>query len=160
MILIFWHSEWAAEVNTDHNTLFWFISIGLYTPGPAHVVLPALINKIKIWLKRCDQCSFLQPMPSARISKSIFDFRIWIPNTTCYFNGFDYNRYNFSTIFTQQKFCGGTVSPQKALLWKVQFQFSLVVWLNFWCKMFDHIVKLAWFLTVTQFFDIHKYRFK
>ena len=119
-----------------------------------------LINKIKIWLNRCDMCLFLQPMLSARIPKSIFDFRIWIPNTTCYFNGFDYNRYNFSTIFTQQKFCGGTVSPQKALLWKVQFQFSLVVWLNFWCKMFDHIVKLAWFLTVTQFFDIQKYRIK
>ena len=33
-----------------------------------------LINKIKIWLNRCDMCLFLQPMLSARIPKSIFDF--------------------------------------------------------------------------------------
>ena len=128
---------------SQHFNQILILLTGLYTPGPAHVMLAALdirgssqhhndwavmskvINKIKFWLKRCDQCLFLQPMLSVRISKSIFDFRIWIPNTTWYFNGFDYNRYNFSTIFTQQKFCGGTGSPQIALFWRVQFQFSL-----------------------------------
>ena len=72
-------------------------STGLVTPGPAVVVqavldsraactttagpgVTKLVEEIKIWLKRCDQCSFLQHMLSARIFKSIFDFRICIPN--------------------------------------------------------------------------------
>ena len=69
---------------------------GLTTSGPAVVVQAALesraactttaglemvkpVDEIKIWLKHCDQCLFLQSMLSASIFKSIFYFRIWIP---------------------------------------------------------------------------------
>ena len=38
------------------------------------------VDEIKIWLKHCDQCLFLQPMLSARSIKSIFEFRICIPS--------------------------------------------------------------------------------
>ena len=43
------------------------------------------VDEIKIRLKHCDQCLFLQPMLSASIFKSIFEFRICIPNVvwTC-----------------------------------------------------------------------------
>ena len=41
------------------------------------------VDEIKIQLKHCDQCLFLQSMLSASIFKSIFDFRIWIPNELC-----------------------------------------------------------------------------
>ena len=71
-------------------------STGLIAPGPAVVVQAALdsraactrtagpgvtkpVNEIKIWLKHCDQCYFWQLMLSARIFKSIFEFRICIP---------------------------------------------------------------------------------
>ena len=37
-------------------------------------------DEIKIRLKHCGQCLFLQSMLSASIFKWIFDFRIWIPN--------------------------------------------------------------------------------
>ena len=36
-------------------------------------------DEIKIWLKHCGQCLFLQSMLSASIFKWIFDFQIWIP---------------------------------------------------------------------------------
>ena len=72
-------------------------STGLITPGPAVVVQAALesraactrtarpgvikpFNEIIIWLEYSDQCMILQPMLSATIFKSIFDFRICIPN--------------------------------------------------------------------------------
>ena len=51
------------------------------TAGP-EVVKP--VDEIKIWLKHCDQCLFLQPMLSATIFKSFFEFRIWIPNQSNY----------------------------------------------------------------------------
>ena len=37
-------------------------------------------QSIIIKIKCCDQCLFLQPILSARILKSFFDFHIWIPN--------------------------------------------------------------------------------
>ena len=42
-------------------------------------------DEIKIRLKHCGQCLFLQSMLSASIFKWIFDFRIWIPNIHSYF---------------------------------------------------------------------------
>ena len=47
------------------------------TAGPG-VIKP--VSETKIWLKHFDQWLFLQPMLSATIFKSIFEFRIWIPN--------------------------------------------------------------------------------
>ena len=47
------------------------------TAGP-EVVKP--VDEIKIRLKHCDQCLFLQSMLSVTIFKSFFEFRIWIPN--------------------------------------------------------------------------------
>ena len=43
------------------------------------------VDEIKIRLKHCDQCFFLQPILSATIFKSIFEFRIWIPNKQGFF---------------------------------------------------------------------------
>ena len=42
------------------------------------VIIP--VTETKIWLKHFNQWLFLQPMLSATIFKSIFEFRIWIPN--------------------------------------------------------------------------------
>ena len=70
---------------------------GLTTSGTAVVVQVALESRaacattarhkvvkppdeIKIWLKHCDQCLFLQPILSTTIFISIFEFRIWIPS--------------------------------------------------------------------------------
>ena len=36
------------------------------------------VDEIKIWLKHCDQCLFLQPILSASISKYFFEFQTWI----------------------------------------------------------------------------------
>ena len=47
------------------------------TAGP-EVVQP--MDEIKFWLKHCAQGLFLQPMLSATIYLSIFEFRICIPN--------------------------------------------------------------------------------
>ena len=44
-----------------------------------HIVLKPL-DQIKIRLKHCDQCLFLQSMLSASTFKYFFEFRIWIPN--------------------------------------------------------------------------------
>ena len=49
---------------------------GPETAGPG-VIKP--VDEIKILLKYSDQCMFLQPMLSARIINSIFDFWICIP---------------------------------------------------------------------------------
>ena len=48
------------------------------TAGPEEI---KPVDEIKIWLQNCDQCLFLQPKLSASISKSIFEFRIWMPST-------------------------------------------------------------------------------
>ena len=45
----------------------------------ARHIVQKIVNEIKILVKDCEKCLFLQPMLSATKLKSIFDFFIFIP---------------------------------------------------------------------------------
>ena len=104
----------------------------LITPGLAIVVQAALesraactttagptaikpVYEIKIWLKHCDQCLFLQPMLSASIFKLIFGFWTWIPNLRALLKGLIIYSYYWSIMLI--------VDDQALNLWYHRFIF-------------------------------------